>query len=101
MKLPVVEKKIVIKNPQGMHLRPAQLFVQLAESFESEIKVIRDSQCVDAKSIWQVLTLDARQGVELTLRAHGADAEKALEAIAHLVDRDFETDETLSQESTS
>jgi phosphotransferase system HPr (HPr) family protein len=101
MDLPVVEKTVVINIPEGMHLRPAQLFAQLAQSFESEIKVVRDSLIVDAKSIMHVMTLDARQGTELTLQAHGKDAEQALEAIAHLVDRDFETDETLSRESSS
>ena len=101
MDLPVVEKTVVINIPEGMHLRPAQLFAQLAQSFESEIKVVRDSLIVDAKSIMHVMTLDARQGTELTLQAHGSDAEQALKAIADLVDRDFETDETLSQGSTN
>jgi phosphotransferase system HPr (HPr) family protein len=101
MDLPVIEKTVVINIPEGMHLRPAQLFAQLAQSFESEIKVARDSLIVDAKSIMHVMTLDARQGTELTLQAHGSDAEQALKAIAHLVDHDFETDETLSQGSTS
>ena len=101
MELPVIEKTIVINHAAGMHLRPAQLLAQLAESFESEIKVVRDSLVVDAKSIMHLLTLDARQGTELTLQAHGNDAEQALEAIAQLVDRDFETDETLSREGSS
>jgi len=82
MEMPVVKKTVVINHPQGMHMRPAELFAQLAQSFESEIKVIRESLCVDAKSIMHVMTLGARQGTELTLQAHGADAEEALEAIA-------------------
>jgi len=101
MESPVVEKKVVINNPHGLHMRPAESFAQLAQSFESEIKVIRESLCVDAKSIMHVLTLGASQGTELTLQAHGVDAAEALEAIAQLVERDFETDETLSQESSS
>ena len=83
-----------------MHLRPAELFAQLAQSFESEIKVIRESLCVDAKSIMHVLTLGAEQGTELTLQASGMDAEEALEAMAQLVNSGFETDETVSQESS-
>ena len=100
MGLPVVEKAVVINSPHGLHMRPAELLAQLAQSFESEIKVIRESLCVDAKSIIQVMTLGARQGTELTLRAHGSDAAEALEAIEHLVASDFETDETMSQESS-
>ncbi len=101
MELPSVEKTVVINNPQGLHMRPAELFTQMAQSFESEIKVIRESLCVDAKSIMHLMTLGARQGTKLTLQARGSDAEEALEAIAHLVASDFETNETLSQESSS
>lgn len=96
----VVEKTVVINNPQGLHARPAELFARLASQFESEIKVSRDNHPVDAKSILHVLTLGAAQGTELTLTAEGADAEEALEALVRLVDSDFATDETMSRESS-
>ena len=94
------EKTVVINNPQGLHARPAELFARLALQFESEIEVIRNDHRVDAKSILHVLTLGAAQGTELTLTAQGADAEAALEALVRLVESDFATDETLSQESS-
>lgn len=96
----VVEKTVVINNPQGLHARPAELFARLASQFESEIKVGRVDHMVDAKSILHVLTLGAAQGTELTLSAVGADAQDALEALVRLVDSDFATDETISQESS-
>jgi len=98
--MPVVEKIVVINNPQGLHARPAEMFARLALQFDSEIEVIRDSHRVDAKSILHILTLGAAQGTELTLQAQGEDAEAALEAIARLVESDFATDETMSQESS-
>ena len=99
MEIPVVEKRTVINNPQGLHARPAQLFAGLAMQFDSDIEVIREDHRVDAKSILHVLTLGAVQGTELTLQARGSDAEAAIEALVRLVDSDFETDETLSRES--
>lgn len=98
--MPVVEKTVVISNPQGLHARPAELFARLALQFESEIEVIRDSLRVDAKSILHVLTLGAAQGTELILQAKGEDAEDALEALARLVESNFATDETMSQETS-
>ncbi len=98
--MPVVEKTVVISNPQGLHARPAEMFARLALQFESEIEVIRDSHRVDAKSILHILTLGAAQGTELTLHAQGDDAEVALEALARLVESDFATDETMSQGSS-
>ncbi|MCH2113533.1 MAG: HPr family phosphocarrier protein [Pirellulales bacterium] len=99
MEIPVVERTVVISNPQGLHARPAEMFARLALRFDSEIEVIRESLRVDAKSILHVLTLGAGQGTKLVLHARGADANEALEALARLVDSDFATDETLSQES--
>ena len=42
MESPVVEKSVVITNPQGLHARPADLFARLAMRFDSKIEVIRD-----------------------------------------------------------
>ncbi len=94
----VVQKTVVISNPQGLHARPAELFSRLALQFESDIEIIRDDLRVDAKSILHVLTLGATQGTELVLEARGSDAQEAIESLEKLVVRDFTTDETLSQE---
>jgi phosphotransferase system HPr (HPr) family protein len=100
MQSPQVQKTVKISNPQGLHARPAELLVRLAMQFESEVEVIRDDQCVDAKSILHVLTLGASQGTEIILQARGADAQQAVETIARLVENDFATDETMSQGSS-
>jgi len=101
MQSPNAQKKVVISNPQGLHARPAELLVRLAMQFESDVEVVRDGQCVDAKSILHVLTLGAGQGSEITLQAQGADAQDAVEAIVRLVENEFTSDETMSQESPS
>jgi phosphocarrier protein HPr len=101
MQSPNVQKTVVISNPQGLHARPAELLVRLAMQFESDVEVIRDGQRVDAKSILNVLTLGAGQGTEITLQAQGADAQEAVEALVRLIESEFATDETMSQESSS
>ena len=101
MEWPVIEKRVVISNPQGLHARPAELFARLALKFDSKIEVVRETLRVDAKSILHVLTLGAAQGTELTLHAQGSDAEAALDALSRLVASDFATDETMSQERQS
>lgn len=101
MRSPNIQKTVVISNPQGLHARPAELLVRLAMQFESDVEVIRDGLCVDAKSILNVLTLGAGQGTEITLQAQGADAQEAVEAIVRLIESEFATDETMSQENSS
>ncbi len=97
----VVQKTVTISNPQGLHARPAELLARLAMQFESSVEVSRNGQTVDAKSILNVLTLGAGQGSEVTLQAQGADAQDAVEALVRLIQNDFATDETMSQESSS
>ena len=100
MSASVLQRSVVISNPQGLHARPAELFARLALRFDSEIEVIRNDLRVDAKSILHVLTLGAEQGTELMLEARGPDAKDALDALVRLVESDFTTDETMSRENS-
>ena len=85
----VVTRTVKIVNPQGLHARPARLFVQLANSFEADIEVTKDGEIVDGKSILQILTLAAEKGTQLILRGTGPEAHAALEALAELVAAGF------------
>ncbi len=79
------EKQVVILNRLGLHARPASRFAQLASSFDSEIWLVRDGQCVDGKSILEVLTFACPSGTSLLIQAEGPDAKEAVEALADLV----------------
>jgi phosphotransferase system HPr (HPr) family protein len=89
MNNPPITRVIVIRNPQGLHARPAQMFVRLAMQFESRIELVHDGRRVDGKSMLDVLTLAATQGTRLVLEADGQDAVGAVEALAKLVEDGF------------
>lgn len=91
-------QSVVIVNPQGFHLRPAHAFVQLASQFASQIRLTKDAETIDGKSILSILTLGAGQGTTLRLEAEGDDAERAVEALAELVAQGFYDEE--AEEST-
>jgi phosphocarrier protein HPr len=76
--MPVIKKKVVVQNSQGLHARPAAVFVQIANKFDSRITVIRDNEKVNGKSIMGILMLGAEKGSVIELEAEGADAELAL-----------------------
>ena len=80
-------KTVVIQNPQGLHARPASLFVNLAQRFHATIEVVKEENIVDGKSILSILTLAATMGTELTIRAEGEDAQSALDALVELIDQ--------------
>ncbi|OHB75655.1 MAG: hypothetical protein A2W31_01985 [Planctomycetes bacterium RBG_16_64_10] len=88
---------VVVNKPEGLHARPAELFVSLARQFNATIDILKDDQRVDAKSILHVLTLAAVQGTELRLEAVGEDAAAAVAALVGLVASDFATNRTASQ----
>ena len=81
----IVEKLIVIQNKSGLHARPAALFVQIANKYDSEITVIKDKEKVNGKSIMGILMLAAGKGTKVTITASGHDAEKAVEELSKLL----------------
>jgi phosphocarrier protein HPr len=84
----VLKKKLIVKNKQGLHARPAALFVQVANRFESNITVSRDQEKVNGKSIMGILMLGAEQGSEIILEAEGKDAEAALLELEQVVEKE-------------
>ncbi|MCC6681517.1 MAG: HPr family phosphocarrier protein [Phycisphaeraceae bacterium] len=85
-----MEINVTIKNKLGLHARPAMAFVDTANGFRSDIRVKKNQQIVDGKSIMQLMMLAATQGTQLTLTADGDDADDALSALCQLVDRGFD-----------
>ena len=83
------EREVRIRNKLGMHARAAVKFVQTANTFKSEVKVVKDDQEANGKSIMGLLTLVAAHGVTMTVVCDGDDAEKAVAALAELVGTGF------------
>jgi phosphocarrier protein len=79
--MPALKKEIVVKNKQGLHARPAALFVQIANKFDSRIILRRDDEEVNGKSIMGILMLGAEQGTTIMLEIEGDDAQAALEEL--------------------
>ncbi|MDA8194897.1 MAG: HPr family phosphocarrier protein [Thermaerobacter sp.] len=72
---------VTIRNPTGLHARPASTLVQLAKSFQSEITLSHGDKAANAKSILAVLSLGATQGTCIRIATQGPDAEPALRAV--------------------
>ncbi|OIO36039.1 MAG: hypothetical protein AUJ74_04260 [Candidatus Omnitrophica bacterium CG1_02_44_16] len=83
-----IEKKVIVKNKQGLHARPAALFVQIANRFDSVIKVLKDDQVVNGKSIMGILMLAAERDSEVILVAEGTDSEEAIVELERLLNSD-------------
>ncbi len=86
----LLEKKIIIKNKSGLHARPAALFVQIANKYDSDVTVKKGKLEVNGKSIMGILMLAAEKGSQVALRVEGQDAEKAILELEKLLSGDVE-----------
>ena len=76
------EFRYVIKDEQGIHARPAGLFVKEAASCESKITISKDGKEVDAKRILGVMGLGVKKDQEIVLKAEGNDEDQAIEKLS-------------------
>jgi phosphocarrier protein len=87
---PVAEGEAVVRDPTGLHARPAVKLTKLAKRFEATVRVrAGDGAWINAKSPNGVMKLKARNGERLGFSADGPDAAEAVRALVALVERDF------------
>ena len=87
----VRETEVEVKNPDGLHMRPAMQFVDVASHFTSNIEVSNSEYTVDGKSIMQVTMLAATCGTKLRIKASGDDAEEAITALQDVFEKQLRT----------
>lgn len=75
------ELSYVITDPEGIHARPAGALVKEAAAFTSKITIGKDGKEVDAKRIFGIMGLAAKQGQTIILKAEGDDEDAAIEKL--------------------
>ena len=80
-----LQRTVTVIHRQGLHARPAALFVQMAKRLTSRVTVKKGRKIVDGKSIMGLLTLAAHAGARIVIVAEGSDAAEALDRLCHLV----------------
>ena len=81
---------IKIQNSLGIHARPAGMIANTASEFECDVKIVKDSFEINAKSIMGIMMLAAGQGTEIELITDGKDEEEASRAINSLFEKKFD-----------
>ncbi len=90
----MIEKEIEIKNRLGLHARPAALFVQTANKYQSMVKVSKDGEDeeVNGKSIMGLMMLAAEQGSKILIKADGFDEQLVIGDLEKLISNNFGED---------
>jgi phosphocarrier protein HPr len=86
----MVEREAVIVPQAGLHARPAAQFVKEAKGFGSDIVVIKDGREANAKSSLKLMTLGAKHGDKVMIRAEGEDEEAAVDALVAVLSEEEE-----------
>jgi len=89
----MTEQKVLIKNKLGLHARAAVKLMNLSNRFASSVRIEKNGNEVDGKSILGILTLAAVQGSEITIRISGSDEAAAMKALVALVEAKFQEGE--------
>lgn len=82
----MVSQKVVIKNPTGLHLRPAGILCKEAMQFKSMITFSFRGNTANAKSVLSVLGACVKCGDEIELICDGEDEEQALNTLVSAVE---------------
>jgi phosphocarrier protein HPr len=84
----VAERETTVGPKEGLHARPAAEFVQKAKGFSSTIVVVKDGREANAKSPLKLMTLGAKHGDKITIRAEGDGAEEDVNTLVELISAD-------------
>ena len=82
----MVSAKTIVVNPQGMHMRPAQLFVNTMAKYKSDVTIIFNGKSINAKSIMHLMAACIKQGSEIEIQCCGEQEAEALKAAVELVE---------------
>ena len=82
----MISKKVVIKNPTGLHLRPAGILCNEAVKYKSRVYFKYGDNEANAKSVLSVLGACIRSGTELEFICEGADEDAAMAGITAVVE---------------
>lgn len=85
----MITKTITIQNRDGLHTRPASVFVRAAGKFSSTVELVNEGTKVNGKSIMGILMLALAPGSVVELRVNGVDEDAAAAALAELLSGDF------------
>lgn len=82
----MLSKKLTIKNPSGLHLRPAGVLFKQAMKFKSKVTIECGEKHIDAKSVLNIMGAGIKCGTEINLVCDGEDEEEAVKTISEAIE---------------
>ncbi len=85
----MIEKKLTVINPEGLHMRPAAIFADAMGLFDCKIQIIFKNSTIDAKSLLSIMAACIKCGSDIIIRFDGSDEEQAAKKACELIQSGF------------
>ena len=84
------QREVTVNLENGLHMVPCSRIAEHVSEFQGDVSILIEDRTVDAKSIFDLLTLRAPFGTVLTIEAVGQNSEDLVSGLAALFERNFE-----------
>ena len=81
--------KIKVKNPLGLHTRPAAVIVRMLQPLKSSVHFTYKRETINARSIMGILMLAAKKNAQITITVEGSDAELVMQMLTQAFEEQF------------
>lgn len=82
----MVSQKVTIKNPSGLHARPASILAQTAGKCKSDTIILYQEKIIQAKSILNIMAAAIKSGSEIEVQCTGETEEEDLKTLVDLIE---------------
>ena len=82
----MVSLKIIVKNEQGLHMRPAGAFVKLASKYKCNITIAANGKEINGKSVMNLIGACIKCGTEMEIKCDGDNEKEALNTLIDFVE---------------
>lgn len=81
----MITETVTIKNPLGLHARPASTFCKMAAKYKSDISIQKDDKKFNAKSVLHIMSAGVKCGTSIVLACNGDDEQDAMTALVEAI----------------
>ncbi len=84
-----IVRKVKVKNPLGLHTRPAATIVKLLQPRKSSVYFTYKNETINARSIMSILMLAAKKNAQIEISVEGEDAEQTMHHLVMAFEQEF------------
>ncbi|WP_340622261.1 HPr family phosphocarrier protein [Xenorhabdus siamensis] len=81
----MIEYSVVVTAPSGLHTRPSAQLCNLAKTYNGTIEIIRGDKSANLKSMFKIMSMGIKSGMEVTIRVEGENEEEMAQSVVDLI----------------